>query len=1157
MAAHGEAFDTAGSLRGQRIFITGATGFVGKVLVEKLLWSAPEVGKLILLVRSDSERSGSSRFDEEILGAPIMARLKARHGDGWRAWIKTRIEIVEGDLGRDRFGLGPEAFAGLAAQVDRVVACAATVRFDERLDRALEINTRGVLRTLALACEAGAPMLQVSTCFVSGKREGLVEEAILGSDSPEDPDSEPRSILAALEERSRQAADSAALVAAGRASAAEYGFHDVYTLTKALGERLIERERAQLPVAVVRPAIVESAATEPMPGWIDAVRVADPLLVAYGKGHGRDFPGAAKAELDVVPVDFVVNAMIAALARLGRGESAGDRVRVYQVGSNRHPITLGTLVNRARRGFERHPLRDSSGDPIELKRPRFVDPARYERNLSKRLRRAARKANRRSADRLAVAEAGRLAHAVRLLEIYRPYLDHGARYDDRATQALWSSLSAADRQEFPFDVSTLDWDAYVSDVHIPGLVRFALRAESGEPVPAVSVDRVADAHSRGEFPATGASSTYGILASAAMADPRAIAFQTCRAGCWLRYSYGQAATAATNLAVRLADQYGIAAGDRVVVWGGASPEWVLTTFAVHRLGAVTVPLDPQWPAEEIAEAARLTGAKLICAAPGLAESLVDWDGTVAELSTPFVPEPDAPLLRGVDSLGSGACEEDLACILFTSGTTVAPKAVPLTHGNLLANVRALVPVMESSRERLLSVLPIHHAFEFTVGLLVPLVGGGTISYLAEFKPEEIRWMMGATRPTMLVAVPRLLELLHDGIFRSVRGGPAFLAPLFRCLHVLSALTGGRFGRQLFGGVHRSFGGALRRVATGGAALDPDLGRSFRRMGIEVAEGYGMTETSPVLTVNPWGAMRFGSVGRPLEGVEIDVRPSNGAGIGAGTGEIWVRGGNVMAGYLDAPEASREVLNRGWLNTGDTGFFDGDGYLHIAGRTRDVIVTSAGKNVYPEEVESRYRDLPDVEELVVLGLPGQGNREVVGAVVVPRSGAGKEAIDQALATRSSGVPSYQQIARAVLWTGALPKTTTLKVKRRLLREAVIAGEESGPVDAPVPLRSPAPGSEPSEVEAWVLEALARLTRRRPDTLGSKVRLVELGLDSLARVELMAEVEGRFGLRMDEDSAAALSRVGDVVEWLEAAPQGTVAVQADVSPDSKPSLKIGGA
>ena len=256
---------------------------------------------------------------------------------------------------------------------------------------------------------------------------------------------------------------------------------------------------------------------------------------------------------------------------------------------------------------------------------------------------------------------------------------------------------------------------------------------------------------------------------------------------------------------------------------------------------------------------------------------------------------------------------------------------------------------------------------------------------------------------------------------------------------MSARTGGRYGTVLFSKVHSTFGGALRRIVVGGSALEPSLGRTYQQLGIKVSEGYGMTETSPVLTVNPWDAIRFGAVGKPIAGVEVDLRPVDGADPGAG--EVWVRGPNVMSGYYRNPEATAAVLREGWLCTGDIGRFDGDGYLYLCGRTKDVIVSDAGKNVYPEEVEVRYRGLPGVRDLVVLGVPGSGRGERVCAVVVPHPEATEAQIEEiraAIAARSEGVPSYQQITQIEIWRGDLPKTTTLKVKRGKLRDAVLAG-----------------------------------------------------------------------------------------------------------------------
>jgi len=454
--------------------------------------------------------------------------------------------------------------------------------------------------------------------------------------------------------------------------------------------------------------------------------------------------------------------------------------------------------------------------------------------------------------------------------------------------------------------------------------------------------------------------------------------------------------------------------------------------------------------------------------------------------------------------------------------------VPLSHENFLSNVRSLMPVIESSRERMLSVLPVHHVFEMVMGLWVPVSSGSTISYVTEIKPAELMWVMRSTRPTMMVAVPRLLELLYNGVSQKVASGGALLKGYFRAALSVSAWTGGRYGAALFSRVHATFGGSLRRIVVGGSALEASLGKTYQSLGIKVAEGYGMTETSPVLTVNPWDSLRFGAVGKPIAGVEVELRPVEGAG--PDSGEVWVRGPNVMSGYYRNPEASAAVLRDGWLCTGDIGRFDGDGYLYLCGRSKDVIVSDAGKNVYPEEVELRYRGIPGVQDLVVLGVPAGGRGERVCAVVVPHPKGTETEIEEiraAIAARSQGVPSYQQITQIEIWRGDLPKTTTLKVKRGKLRDAVLAGHRGDGRASGVPPAASG-GVSLTKEEAWVISTLARLTHSRADIINPRDRLADLGVDSLTKVEIVGEIEARFGFRVDDAAAGALSRVQDLLD-----------------------------
>jgi long-chain acyl-CoA synthetase len=343
---------------------------------------------------------------------------------------------------------------------------------------------------------------------------------------------------------------------------------------------------------------------------------------------------------------------------------------------------------------------------------------------------------------------------------------------------------------------------------------------------------------------------------------------------------------------------------------------------------------------------------------------------------------------------------------------------------------------------LLSVLPMYHAFEFTGGFLVPLVSGATITYVDQLKGPEILSAMRATGTTIMLVVPRLLKMFRDSIELAVATSGWHKRAGFRFLGFLSDATGYRLGRSLYRAVHKRFGGRLQMFVSGGSRLEPDLFYAFRRMGFEVYEGYGLTETAPVLTVNPPARAKAGSVGPALPGLELEIRNQNLEGVG----EVWARGSSVMSCYLNNVEATHDILVDGWLRTGDLGRCDDDGYLFLTGRSKDLIITGAGKNVYPDQVEARCRDLPYTKEICVFGMPSMdGLGDIVHAVVVVDEEAAPELdrsslereIRLAVAAVGESLSPHERIASLHFWDRELPKTSTLKAKRGLIREMVHA------------------------------------------------------------------------------------------------------------------------
>ncbi len=502
-----------------------------------------------------------------------------------------------------------------------------------------------------------------------------------------------------------------------------------------------------------------------------------------------------------------------------------------------------------------------------------------------------------------------------------------------------------------------------------------------------------------------------------------------------------AAVAAMGEKLRLR---GVGPDCRVAVWIEDRFTWGVAYLAVLWSGATAVPIDPLLTHTEIAGIVREAEAAFV---------LSDGSGE-GDFTTLAAIIPLADIWAG---FAEGAPDEipavpvidpaQLASILFTSGTTGSAKGVMLTHANLVSDVLAI-------RERnlcgpediLLSVLPIHHAFECTVGFLYPLAIGAQVAYARSLKSNEIIADLRTSQATLILGVPLLFEKIGAAIQRRVGQAPWMRRRLFASLLALS--RGARrlgyrgAGRPLFSSVRQRAGlGSLRLLGAGGAALPPEVGEFFDTIGIPIVQGYGLSETAPMVTVNRPGAHRYETVGPPLPGVDLTIRDPK----PDGTGEIAVRGPMVMQGYWRRPEETAKVLQNGWLLTGDLGVIDADGHLRIVGRLKNVIISGAGKNIYPEEIEVLLDSRPEIAESLVYGWERPGKiGEAVAAILVPDrewfhenapdalndETKMKRAIGAAVETVCHALASYKRVVDWTIRNEPFERTSTKKIKRFL-------------------------------------------------------------------------------------------------------------------------------
>ena len=629
------------------------------------------------------------------------------------------------------------------------------------------------------------------------------------------------------------------------------------------------------------------------------------------------------------------------------------------------------------------------------------------------------------------------------------------------------------------------------------------------------------------------------------------------------FTYARLAALALDAAAALAAR-GVAPGDRCAILADNDAYWCAAYLGILRSGAVAVPLDTHYSAKQIAALLRDCGARLLFSSAlhqPLAAEAVRLSGTACEILPLREVHAPGAAAQSPPALECLAGREDPAVILYTSGTTSDPKGVVLTHGNLLAERDAVFKVVDvNEQDTLLGVLPLFHALPQLANLLLPFAVGARVVFLETVSTTELLRALRERGATIFCCVPQFFYLIHQRVMQQVAQAGWARRAAFRALLRTNGLLRERLGvsagRFFFGRIHEVLGERMRLLVTGGSRFDPAVGRDLYRLGFNILQAYGLTECSGGATVNRPGDPQVDSVGLPLAGVEVKIAPRelSGASRPGGTpldGEVLIRGPIVMPGYYGKPEANAETLRDGWLYTGDLGTIDSSGRLRITGRKKDVIILSNGKNIHPEEVEAHYQQSPYIKELCVMGLvrPGEPSAERLHAVVVPDLEVMRESkvvnMREILRFQIDGLgislPSHKRVLSYEIWTEDLPRTTTRKLKRfeiaRLRAERAQTADDAAAAESVSAAGTPSGRAPLSEADrAWAAEpdvaralAIIATTGKAKAAVHPDANIeLELGLDSLERVELLTSLEQEFGCSVAEDVRQKIYTVRELIE-----------------------------
>jgi long-chain acyl-CoA synthetase len=571
-----------------------------------------------------------------------------------------------------------------------------------------------------------------------------------------------------------------------------------------------------------------------------------------------------------------------------------------------------------------------------------------------------------------------------------------------------------------------------------------------------------------------------------------------------RWSYRQVAETAFRFAREL-EQRGIGKGERALLWGPNSAEWVAVFFGCGLRGVIVVPLDDAGATDFTQRVyRRVDGRLLVCSREHVLPSLQVV--TLEDLRDTLSAHASAPYDAAAIS------PADILEIVFTSGTTAEPKGVVITHGNVLGNIAPLEAEIQKYSKyehlvhpvRFLNLLPLSHVFGQFLGIFLPQLMGGTVIFQDALKPGEVIRTILRDRVSVLVAVPRMLQSLKEKIERDLEDEKGLEAFRKR----FQAAQGKHFLHRwwIFRRVRRHFGWKFWAFISGGAALDRVTEEFWGRLGYAAIQGYGLTETTSIVSVNHPFRLGEGSIGKVLAGREVKLAPD---------GEILVRGSGVAAGYWTAHELQPMTADQGWYGTGDIGALDSEGNLYFKGRKKDVIVTPAGMNVYPEDLEAALRRQPEVKDCVVVALPRDGNAEACAVMIMRDSNADPETV---VRHANEALAEYQRMRNWFVWPESdFPRTSTQKARTNAVLQVVQARLGATPT-----------GQTGSSSLA---ELIARVKGQSAGAIGQASDLeTDLNLSSLDRVELLGALEDRYQVDLSETGFAAVKTVGDLERML---------------------------